>query len=82
MYVGSSENDPVIATWSGDLGYYQQIFSTGPQMYIKWSSNGDTVRQGFKLQYASTPPIGKSIYFVDGPVKSLVLDSLNMIVNI
>ena len=62
--VGLSESDPVIATWSGDLDYYQQIFSTGPQMFIKWSSSADTVRQGFKLKYTSTPAIGICVLIV------------------
>jgi hypothetical protein len=56
VYDGNSTSSPVLGTYSGST-LPNDITSTGPQMLVRFQTNGSTVANGWKASYRCTYPI-------------------------
>jgi hypothetical protein len=56
VYDGNSTSSPVLGTFSGST-LPNDITSTGPQMLIRFQTNGSTVANGWKVSYRCNFPV-------------------------
>ena len=51
LYDGDSVDSPPIVTLTGNIQIQPTYFSTGSNLYMKFTSDGGTAGQGFQVQY-------------------------------
>jgi hypothetical protein len=55
VYDGTSASAPLLATYSGIPSTMPSVSSTGPAMFITFTSDGSTQAPGWRANYTSTP---------------------------
>lgn len=55
VYDGTSTSDPILGTYSGNLGTLPSITSSGGDMLVTFKSNGSTTASGWRASYNTQP---------------------------
>lgn len=53
IYDGASTSDPILGTFSGNLGTLNPIVSTGGSMLVTFKTNGSTTASGWRASYGT-----------------------------